>query len=628
MTAVRGETVRHIAARAGTRDLGLARSPLIEILDDVHARFASVTDGQVASYIPELARADPSAFGIAIATVDGEIFEVGDASVPFTIQSISKPLAFGIALADRGEDAVLARVGVEPSGNPFNSVTVDAESSRPFNPMVNAGAIVTTALIDGTDPGDRLARILETFSCFAGRELEIDPAVLQSERDTGDRNRALAWLMRSFGMLDGDAQEIVDLYFGQCSVLVTCRDLAVIGATLANDGVNPLTGRRAIAAQHVTSMLSVMTTCGMYDNAGRWVFNVGLPAKSGVAGGVLAVLPGQLGIGVFSPPLDSRGNSVRGIGVCERLSRDLKLHLLTGTSGVQSVVRRVVRGHEIASNRVRTASEEEILAERREVMALFELQGDLLFATAEKVHRTIVAGLVGVDYLVVDFKYVTNIDEPALAVINALAETLADTGRTVVVASTHPEIGVDAKLSPAVLTFVDHDAAIEWCEDRLLLASDRSVRHDTMTRLEDFDLLDGLGAPELAAIKHSAEIRTLPAETVVFEEGDVADSMFLLLSGRVNVLLPLRSRAGDRSRRLATFGQGVAFGDMALLDEGRRSADVVCAENCTVAELSLAALRRLDDEYPTNRPTIQSNLARSLARRLRAANAQIRALAH
>jgi glutaminase len=366
----------------------------------------------------------------------------------------------------------------------------------------------------------------------------------------------------------------------------------------------------------------------MYDNAGRWVFNVGLPAKSGVAGGVLAVLPGQLGIGVFSPPLDSRGNSVRGIGVCERLSRDLKLHLLSGTSGLQAVVRRVVRGHEIASNRVRTASEEEILAELRTRMALFELQGDLVFATAEKTHRTIVSSLDGVDYVVLDFKYVTSIDEPALAVINTLAQTLADSGRTVVAASTHPDVGVDSKLAPSVLTFVDHDAAIEWCEESLLLASDSSVRHDTTTRLEDFDLLDGLGGPELAAIRLETDIRTIEAETVVFREGDLADSMFFLLSGRVNVLLPLRSRTGDRSRRLATFGQGVAFGDMALLDEGRRSADVVCAEACTVAELSLAALRRLDDEYPTVRPTIQSNLARLLARRLRAANAQIRALAH
>jgi glutaminase len=601
-------------------------SPLVEILADIHRDFAPVIEGEVASYIPELARADPSTFGIAIATVDGQVFEVGDASTPFTIQSISKPLVFGMALAERGNFAVLSRVGVEPSGNPFNSVSVDA-ASRPFNPMVNAGAIVTTALIEGTDPEDRLERIRKSFGRFAGRDLDIDEKVLESERSTGDRNRALAWLMRSFGVLDGDAQEIVDLYFGQCSILVTCRDLALIGATLASDGLNPRTGARAIDAQHVKSILSVMTTCGMYDNAGEWVFNVGLPAKSGVAGGVLAVLPGQLGIGVFSPPLDARGNSVRGIGVCERLSRDLKLHLLASTSAVRSVVRRVVRGEEIPSNRVRTASEEEALAKLRQSVVLYELQGDLVFATAEKVHRTIVAGLDDVEYIVIDFKYVTSMDAPARAVLDTLAETLAGTGRTVMTAS-NAEVGIDAQLTRRALSFPDHDAAIEWCEEQLLQESDRSASEVRTTKLEDFDLLEGLGEAELSAIKEVVEIRDFDAGTVVFREGDLADAMFFLLSGRVNVMLPLDTHTGERSRRLAAFGQGVAFGEMALLDEGRRSADIVCDEPCSVAVLSLDALNELGDQFPTINQSIQANLARLLSRRLRAANAQIRALAH
>jgi glutaminase len=604
-------------------------SPLIEILEAVHRDFVDVTDGEVASYIPELARSSPRKFGIAIATVDGEVFEIGDSGAPFTIQSISKPLVFGMALAERGRRAVLSRVGVEPSGNPFNSVTVDAYN-RPFNPMVNAGAIVTTALVQGAEPRDHtesLERIVDTFSRFAGHPLRVDERVLASERKTGDRNRALAWLMRSFNVLDGDMQAIVDLYFGQCSILVTCRDLAVMGATLANDGVNPITGERAIAAEHVTSMLSVMTTCGMYDNAGEWVFNVGLPAKSGVAGGVLAVLPGQLGIGVFSPPLDSRGNSVRGIGVCERLSRDLKLHLLGSTSGVRSVVRRVVRGHEIASNRVRTSAEEEALAELRASVALFELQGDLVFATAEKAYRTIVAGIDGVDLVVVDFKNVTSIDEPALAVFNTLAATLEQSGRTIMAASTDHDVGLDAKLAPSVSTFLDTDAALEWCEDRLLRASHPPDDDVTHTELEDFDLLEGLDHDELAAVELAVDIRKVEAGTVLFREGDPADSMFFLLGGRVNVLLPLDSGVGDRSRRLATFGQGVAFGEMALLDEGRRSADVVCDEPCTVAVLTIDALKQLEAEHPALHQSIQVNLARLLARRLRAANAQIRALA-
>ena len=608
----------------------IASSPLIEILEAVHRDFVDIDDGEVATYIPELARSSPRKFGIAVATVDGEVFEIGDSGAPFTIQSISKPLVFGMALAERGRKAVLSRVGVEPSGNPFNSVTVDAASGRPFNPMVNAGAIVTTALVHGAEPRDHtesLARIVDTFGRFAGHPLRIDERVLASERKTGDRNRALAWLMRSFGVLDGDVQEIVDLYFGQCSIMVTCRDLAVIGASLANDGVNPLTGERAIAAEHVTSMLSVMTTCGMYDNAGQWVFNVGLPAKSGVSGGVLAVLPGQLGIGVFSPPLDIRGNSVRGIGVCERLSRDLKLHLLGSTSGVRSVVRRVVRGHEIASNRVRTTAQEEALAELRAAVALFELQGDLVFATAEKAHRTIVGNLDGIELVVVDFKNVTSVDEPALAVLNTLAETLELSGRTIFAAATDHEVGLDAKLAPSVLTFLDTDAALEWCEDRLLQSSHPTGADETHTELDQFDLLEGLDHAELAAVELAVDIRKVDAGTVLFREGDRADSMFFLLGGRVNVLLPLDTRAGDRSRRLATFGPGVAFGEMALLDEGRRSADVVCDEPCTIAELSLTALKHLEDEHSALHQSLQANLARLLARRLRAANAQIRGLA-
>jgi glutaminase len=606
----------------------IASSPLTDILARVHHEFLAVRDGEVAMYIPQLATANPDQFGIAIATVDGEVFAVGDATTPFTIQSISKALVFGMALEERGRTEVLARVGVEPSGNPFNSVTVDAATNRPFNPMVNAGAIVTTAMVGDGDPAARLDRIVETFGKFAGRALDVDHRVYESERATGDRNRALAWLMRSFGVLDGDVREIVDLYFGQCSILVTCRDLAMIGATLANDGVNPMTGERAIGSGHVTEVLSVMTTCGMYDNSGAWVFNVGLPAKSGVAGGVLAVLPGQLGIGVFSPPLDARGNSVRGIGVCEQLSRELKLHLLASASAVRSVVRRIVRGDEVTSNRVRSESEEAALGELRRAVVLFELQGDLVFATVEKAHRTIASAITGAEIVVVDLTHVTSIDEPALAALNALAASLTESGRTFSAVSPHPSAGIDAELAPGVHTFVDGDAAVEWCEDRLLHGTDRAPETEVHTALEAFDLLDGLEAHELSAVESAVELRMLDPGTAVFREGDIADAMFFLLAGRVNVLLALATAAGERTRRLATFGQGVAFGEMALLDEGRRSADVVCDGQCMVAVLTLDALERLDHEHPRVRSVLQANLARLLARRLRAANAQIRALAH
>ena len=492
--------------------------------------------------------------------------------------------------------------------------------------MVNAGAIVTTALLGGTDPSDRAARLLASFSRFAGRPLTMDEGVLASERETGDRNRALAWLMRSFGMLENDVDEIVDLYFGQCSVLVTCRDLAVIGATLANGGRNPLTGERAIDSQHVTNVLSVMSTCGMYDNAGEWLYNVGLPAKSGVAGGVLAVLPGQLGIGVFSPPLDEQGNSVRGVRVCERLSNELQLHLLGRSSGVRSVVRRTLRGDEIASGRVRPASQEDAIAVRRRALGLYELQGDLFFATAEKVHRAIVADIDQLAFVVVDFTHVSSFDEPALAVLNRLIDDLADSGRTVVAVCGH-DGDIASKLTQAATSFLDADAALEWCEDRLLGPVSIPDQHETHAALDRFDLLAGLGDAEVAAIELAASVRTVEAGTVVIREGDVADEMYFLLAGRISVLLPLGAGAAGRSRRLATLGPGVAFGELALLDEATRSADVVCEERSTIASLSLAALQQLQASYPSIGPTIHANLARLLARRLRAANAQMRALA-
>ena len=603
----------------------MAASPLEEILERAHKEFAPESGGKVATYIPELGESDPETFGIAVATVDGEVFGIGDANHAFTIQSISKPLVFGMALEERGRDHVLGRVGVEPSGNPFNSVTVDPRSSRPFNPMVNAGAIVTTALIGGNDPIERRERVLETFSRFAGRPLALDEAVLASERETGDRNRALAWLMRSFGMLDSDVDEIVDLYFAQCSVLVTCRDLAVMGATLANGGRNPITGEQAIDPQHVTNVLSVMSTCGMYDNAGEWLYNVGLPAKSGVAGGVLAVLPGQLGIGVFSPPLDDQGNSVRGVRVCERLSHELQLHLLGRTSGVHSVVRRTLRGDEIASSRVRTVSQDDALATRRRALGLYELQGELFFATAEKVHRTIAADIDDLELVVIDFTHVSGFDEPALAVLNRLAEELARSGRTVV-AVCGSDGGIGSKLQTA-MSFLDADTALEWCEDRLLGGSSAPVQHETHATLECFDLLTGLGVSELAAIELAVNVRTVEAGTTVIREGEVADEMYFLLAGRISVLLPLDVTEGGRSRRLATLGPGVAFGEMALLDEATRSADVVCDERSTIASLSLGALTQLETSYPAIGRTVHTNLARLLARRLRSANAQIRALA-
>ncbi len=303
-----------------------AAAPLRDVLRELHGRHAGTSEGKVADYIPELAKADPNWFGISVISATGQVIEIGDCDQPFTIQSISKPFVYGLALEDCGLEQVLAKVGVEPTGEAFNSIVLDESSNRPFNPMVNAGAIATADLVAGKDFPERLSRMLAMFGRYCGRPLHLDNSVFLSERITGHRNRAIAHLMLNFGMMSERMAESLELYFQQCSVLVTCRDLAMIGATLANGGVNPVTGERAIPQHLVKYVLSIMHSCGMYDYAGEWAFRVGLPAKSGVGGGIVAVVPGQLGIGVFSPPLDAKGNSVRGVRVCRELSERFGLH--------------------------------------------------------------------------------------------------------------------------------------------------------------------------------------------------------------------------------------------------------------------------------------------------------------
>ncbi len=303
-----------------------AAAPLRDVLRDLHARLAAVDEGRVADYIPELAKADRRSFGIALATTDGQVIEIGDCQQLFTVQSISKPFVYGLALEDHGLEHVLSKVGVEPTGEAFNAIVLDEASNRPFNPMVNAGAIATADLIKGRDFPERITRLLAMFSRYCGRDVYIDNSVFMSERLTGHRNRAIGHLMLNFGMVGEQIAESLELYFQQCSVLVTCRDLAVMGATLAGGGVNPLTGQRAIDERYVKYLLSIMLSCGMYDYAGEWAFRVGIPAKSGVGGGIVGVIPGQFGIGTFSPPLDAKGNSTRGILAFRELSERFGLH--------------------------------------------------------------------------------------------------------------------------------------------------------------------------------------------------------------------------------------------------------------------------------------------------------------
>jgi glutaminase len=289
-------------------------------LDRIRAEHAGCAEGALASYIPELTRVDPNGFGLSLSSSDGFVYESGDARVEFTIQSISKPFTYALALDRMGQQAVDEKIGVEPTGDAFNEISVDKTTKTPKNPMINAGAIAAVSLIPARTPDERFVQIQDFYSAFAGRRLELDHDVYASEKATGSRNRAIAYMLQSFGVLDDDPDDVLDVYFRQCSINVTSTDLARMAATLARGGLNPMTGRRVTSAEVVKRTLSVMVTCGMYDGAGDWVSAVGMPAKSGVGGGIVAVLPGQLGIGVYSPLLDAKGNSVRGVRLCRSLS--------------------------------------------------------------------------------------------------------------------------------------------------------------------------------------------------------------------------------------------------------------------------------------------------------------------
>lgn len=329
--------VLHITQQSSTGVLPPKRT-IGELVAVAHARYAEHDDGEVADYIPMLAGADPAHFGLSVVGVDGSVHETGDLDIPFSIQSISKAFVFALVCEELGHEAVRRRVGVNNTGLPFNSViAVELNRGSPSNPMVNAGAIATTALLPAASAEERWHRVREGLSRFAGRALAFDAEVYESESQTNHRNRAIARLLHSYDRLTADPAETVDVYTKQCAVTVTAHDLAVMGATLADGGVNPITGEQVVSAAVCRDTLSVLAACGMYERSGEWLFEIGLPAKSGVAGGIVAISPGKGAVGAYSPRLDTAGNSVRGQRACAYLSRALGLNLFASSRAAPTV---------------------------------------------------------------------------------------------------------------------------------------------------------------------------------------------------------------------------------------------------------------------------------------------------
>jgi glutaminase len=419
-------------------------------LDQLVAEYTSVTDGALADYIPELTEVDPTGFGLTLSAADGYLYESGDSRTEFTIQSISKPFTYALALDQVGQQAVDAKIGVEPSGDAFNEISVDEHTKTPKNPMINAGAIAAVSLIPGASPDERFEKLQGFYSACAGRPLELDENVYRSEKATGNRNRAIAYMLTSFGVLD-DPDDVLDVYFRQCSLKVTSVDLARMAATLARGGINPQTGRRVTDAKVVQRTLSVMVTCGMYNGAGDWVSEVGMPAKSGVGGGIVAVLPGQLGIGVYSPLLDSRGNSVRGVLTCRSLSQRLGLHFLSVGRQERSTIR---AAYDVAAG-----------------VRVYEMHGDLMFAGAEKVLRTADQDSNGFTVAILDVTRVDTINDPARSLLANMSTALRAGGKQGFLVDPDAAVSLpDRGFDDVVFTTLDDAvaAAQQWLRDNLI----------------------------------------------------------------------------------------------------------------------------------------------------------------
>lgn len=302
-----------------------------KLLDELIERYKPYTAyGKVANYIPELSKTDPGLLGVSIFDKSGNLFEAGDTTHKFTIQSISKPLVLLLALIDNGEERVFEKVGKEPTGDPFNSI-VRLETfteHKPLNPMINAGAISVSALIKGDTPEEKVDRILNFIRKIThNNQIEINDAVYRSEDITGHRNRSMAYFLKDFGNIEGDVNDTLKVYFKQCSIEVTTRDLAYFGALLARNGKDSVTGEVIFPVKYSHIVKSYMATCGMYDGSGEFAINVGIPGKSGVGGGIMCTVLDKMGIGVFGPALDKKGNSYAGLKLLETLSKNLGLSI-------------------------------------------------------------------------------------------------------------------------------------------------------------------------------------------------------------------------------------------------------------------------------------------------------------
>ncbi len=371
-------------------------TPVPDYLADLLRNCKAAHGGELADYIPELASADPTKLAVALTTLDGVIYSAGDDEHEFSIQSISKAFTYAYVIEELGLQRVMRKVGVEPSGEAFNEISLDKtdeQQIKPKNPMINSGAITVHSLIPKAEKSCRAETVRLFFSKLAGRELAFDQEIFHSEKETAFRNLSIGYSLRNFNILESDPVEIVESYVKQCAINVTVKDLVNMMSVLVNDGILPRTGERILSHQTVRQVLTVMTTCGMYNAAGDWLANVGIPAKSGVSGGIIGVLPGQVGLAVFSPKLDRYGNSVRGIDIMQQMSRDMGLHLLEGVPSSRVII-----------------NDHDVKQIKPEVI-VYKLQGVLQFTEAERLLRKLQDEKQGNHTIVFDLSHISLVND-------------------------------------------------------------------------------------------------------------------------------------------------------------------------------------------------------------------------
>lgn len=604
-------------------------SPLQEYLDDLIEKLRPLDDGEVYPITINTVHPDRSDLGLTMTTVNGHQYAAGDADATFAIQSISKAFSYGLALDDLGPDKVLEKIDVEPSGDPFNEISLQQDGS-PDNPMINAGAIATFGLIKGRGGRDRIGRVLNTFNeAAAGTngELKVAESIFKIEDRSGHRNRALAWLLRSFNVIESDPEPVVQDYFRACSVLLNTRQLSMMAATLANRGVNPITGHRVFAPETTRWLLSVMSTCGMYDDAGNWAIEVGLPAKSGVGGGLLVVIPGQVGIAVYSAPLDEHGTSVRGAEAIKALTADLGLHYGDAPPVGRSTLRATYSLAQSTSGVPRPQHISEAVDRYGAHGRVIEVSGDLGFAETEILAHTVAEVDPEVSIVVLDLRSVDEFGRSAIRLLIRMVHQFLEAERDLVVidqddkltelmVDTAERIGnpipdpreeaeeaaqgiemirANAEVTGEFRLFQTRPRALEWAELRLLQRYQPETLPARRQRPEESQLLTFLADDDVQLLTAFMDRRTFKTSQVIRRAGQPFGGIYFIESGHVEMT---SQGSGGKRYRPVFLSPGMTFGEIALGRSGRQLTTVRAVDQVTCRVLTAQVIASLEETAP------------------------------